>query len=443
MKNLSLKLRSLLVAFIALALFIPFSVFTLDKAFTESLTQAKHNELKLMNLALVSAFELDGDVPYMPELLYEEQLNLPDSGYIGLIVFRGEIVWKSASALHNTINQPPAPATVGEERFLLTEEGSIERLSSYFTYAFTAEFASERDFEPVHFYIINDKTEFNLEREAYLHRLWQWLAMLAVGLLILLLVGINVVLNPVRQLISEISRTANGRQPHLSQRYPVEFIPLKNSINRLIDVEAEQRSRYKNSLGDLAHSLKTPLAVAMGSPALPDETSEALQQIDNIIRRQLKRSAAAKSGWQAKVDVEPLGKKLISAMKKVHRERNLQFALEVLGTCELRGDETDLMEMLGNLLDNACKAANGIVQLTLKQEGEWHQIIVEDDGPGIPHAQKSVLLERGKRLDTYIEGQGIGMAVVSDLVAIYEGRLEIENSPLGGAKVILSFPVTQ
>ena len=142
MTRLSLRLRSALLALLALAIFIPVTVLTLDKAYTESLTQAKHNELKLMNLALVSAFELDGDVPYMPELLYEEQLNLPDSGYIGIIVFRNKVVWKSASALHNeVIATLPAPAT-GDEEFITEDRGALSNTGSYFSYAFTAEFAA-------------------------------------------------------------------------------------------------------------------------------------------------------------------------------------------------------------------------------------------------------------------------------------------------------------
>ncbi|MBT80527.1 MAG: ATP-binding protein [Alteromonadaceae bacterium] len=441
MTRLSLRLRSALLALLALAIFIPVTVLTLDKAYTESLTQAKHNELKLMNLALVSAFELDGDVPYMPELLYEEQLNLPDSGYIGIIVFRNKVVWKSASALHNeVIATLPAPAT-GDEEFITEDGGALSNTGSYFSYAFTAEFAAADSFEPVHFYIMNSRQEFNLERDAFTGTLWKWLLLLAAGLLVLIIAGITFVLNPVRELINEIRLTASGRQGALTRHYPKEFTPLKNSINRLLEAEAQQRSRYKNSLGDLAHSLKTPLAVAMGTNNLPDDAHDSLTQINNIIQRQLKRAAAAKAGWQASVTVAPLAQKLLNAMEKVHRDRSLNINMAGDTGCQFKGDETDLMEMMGNLLDNACKAASTTVLLTLEQEEGWSHIRIEDDGPGIPPDQKDALLERGERLDTYAEGQGIGMAVVADLVAIYEGRLDIADSTLGGAAVTLSFPV--
>ena len=441
MTNLSLRLRSILLALLALVVFIPVAVLTLDKAYTESLTQAKHNELKLMNLALVSAFELDGATPYMPEVLYEEQLNLPDSGYIGLIIFRDKVVWKSASALNNEVLSPPASPDVGDERFIPEDSGALSNIDSYFTYAFTAEFASDSGFEAVHFYIFNNREEFNIEREAYLDTLWQWLLLLSAGLLVLLIVGINVVLAPVRGLIREIRLTASGHQPALDNTYPKEFTPLKNSINRLLEAEAQQRSRYKNSLGDLAHSLKTPLAAAMGTPELPEEAYESLTQIDHIIQRQLKRAAAAKTGWQASVDIAPVVDKLLSAMHKVHRDAGLKLSRTGEQACQFEGDGTDLMEMLGNVIDNACKAASSCVQVSLAQEPGWSHITIEDDGPGIPDNQKDALLERGERLDTYTEGQGIGMAVVADLVAIYEGRLDISDSELGGAAIRLSFPV--
>ncbi|MCU7555287.1 ATP-binding protein [Alteromonas sp. ASW11-19] len=440
MKGLSLRLRSLLVAIIALGLFIPATVLTLERAYTTSLTQAKLNELKLMSLALVSAFELDGDIPYMPELLYEEQLNLPDSGYVGMIAFRDKVVWQSASALNFTITSPPPAPPVGEVQFTDDYRASFDDAQQYFAYTFSAEFAASNDFEPVRFYIFNDKQEFNAERDAFVDTVWQWMLLLSLGLLVLIVVGINVVLAPVRKLISEIHLTARGEQRQLAASYPSEFDSLKRSINHLLQAEAEQRARYKNSLGDLAHSLKTPLAVALGARPLPGEAEEALGQINQLIQRQLKRASAGKSGWQTPIAIAPLVNKLFNAMKKVHRDKQLSFRLNADNNATFAGDHTDLMEVLGNLIDNASKAARSGVWVTVKREGHWLTLLVDDDGPGIPPAQKERLLLRGERLDAYQDGQGIGMAVVSDLVAIYEGQLSIQDAPQGGARIQLRFP---
>ena len=191
MRQLSLRVRSILLAVVLLALFAPFTIFILDGAYTKSLTQAKMSELRLMNLGLLSAFELDGDVPYMPEVLYEEQLNLPGSGYIGVIVFRDTVIWQSASALEYTLKAPSLRVDVGNELFLDNFETTIGNTNDFFVYAFTAEFASSNQFEPVHFYILNDKEQFSAERTTFVNTAWQWIATLCVILLIFIIVGIS------------------------------------------------------------------------------------------------------------------------------------------------------------------------------------------------------------------------------------------------------------
>ena len=246
---------------------------------------------------------------------------------------------------------------------------------------------------------------------------------------------------PVRKLISEISLTSSGQKQQLDAHYPVEFNPLKQSINELIESESQQRARYKNSLGDLAHSLKTPLAVALGVEKLPKQAVESLNQIDQIIQRQLKRASAGKTGWQAAIPLLPITQKVANAMDKVYQHKQLSITIEAINNVAIKADETDIMEMVGNLLDNACKAADSKVLVALKNEGNWAVLTIDDDGPGVPSDKKQALLERGTRLDTYADGQGIGMALVSDLIAIYQGKLLIERAPIGGARFIVKFPV--
>ena len=440
MRQLSLRLRSIFLAIVLLALFAPSTVVILDEAYTDSLTQAKMSELRLMNLGLLSAFELDGDMPYMPEILYEEQLNLPGSGYLGVIIFRDEVIWQSASALEYTFSPPAIDVAVGNELFLESYTPAFEEESQFFVYAFTAEFASSRDFEPVRFYIFNNKALFEAERSTFLSTTWQWIVTLCIALLVFIIIGISLVLLPVRKLIDEISQTSSGNKRELESRYPVEFDSLKESINGLLQTEAAQRARYKNSLGDLAHSLKTPLAVASGNSNLPTEVKESLQQIDKIIKRQLKRASAGKSGWQQAIDVLPVLHKLADAMDKVYQDKALTIEFDMDDNIQFKGDETDFMELCGNLLDNACKAAQDRIVISAETSEGWLTIYVEDDGPGIPDDKKVLLLERGTRLDTYTEGHGIGMALATDLVSIYEGRMLIKDSALGGARIVIQFP---
>lgn len=438
MPNLSLRLRSLLIAILALGIFIPVTVLTLSKAYTTSLLQAKYNELKLMNLAMISVFEFEDGESQMPQMLYDEQLNLPDSGYVGAISVNNQLVWQSASSVYTVFDSLMTTPAIGDEVFI-PQYALDDSDSEYFAYAFTAEFDNGDQYIPVSFYVFNDRRDFLHERDAFLRSVWQYLGALGAGLLVVLIIGMNTLLKPVRLLIGEIQQASGGNQTRLTEDYPPEFTPLKQSINQLLAGEAEQRERYKNSLGDLAHSLKTPLAVALGTPALPDAAKEPLQQIDTLIKRQLKRASAGASAWSQGEPVMPVVKQLIAALNKVYRDKNLK--LGATGDDGLFfGDKTDLMEILGNLMDNACKAARSEVVVSVRQLSRQTELHIDDDGPGIPAEQVERLLNRGQRLDAYTDGQGIGMAVVTDLLTAYEGKLTITRSTLGGAGIKVTFP---
>lgn len=442
MNQFSLKLRSILLTISALGIFIPTTVFTLEQAYANSLKQAKFDQLKAMNLALISAFEFDGSDAYMPDFLYVDQLNLPQSGYLAFVTYNNDVVWQSASSFDFNFAQPELVPSLGEEVFREQQAAVSAGDNEYFLFAFTAEFDHPSGFVPVHFYVLNHIDGFNQEKAVFLSTAWKWLLTLSVGLIIVLWIGSQLILSPVRNLIEEIKRITSGQQTDIQDNYPPEFNPLQTSINKLIRNEEEQRQRYKNSLGDLAHSLKTPLAVALGSPRLPGEAQDALQQMNQLIQRQLKRASAGSASLGAKVAIGPTTHKITGALAKVYRDKSLRFSVDT-ANLEFFGDETDLMELLGNTIDNGAKAAHSQVRIHAEARGQWLVICVDDDGPGIPAAQIPVLLQRGQRLDTYTEGQGIGLAVVSDLVAIYQGKLDIHTSALGGASICMEFPMQQ
>ena len=265
--------------------------------------------------------------------------------------------------------------------------------------------------------------------------------MIALLLLILLLVSLNAALLPISRLNKQIRQAESGQLKRIDQHYPPELEKLKNSINQLLDNEQQQRSRYKNSLSDLAHSLKTPLTVLSGTIGLPQQAKEPINQINLQIQRQLKRAVAGTtSTFDQAVSIKPVVDKLFSAMGKVYADKKLILTHNLQNQeLSFNGDITDLMEILGNVLDNACKAASKKVRLSVTKSITTLFIYIEDDGPGIPKNKREQLLQRGTRLDSYKEGQGIGMAVVADLVCAYQGQLEIKQSDLGGAKITLSF----
>jgi two-component system sensor histidine kinase PhoQ len=185
------------------------------------------------------------------------------------------------------------------------------------------------------------------------------------------------------------------------------------------------------------------LAVLSGTEGLPEPAKEPISQINLQIQRQLKRAVAGTtSTFEQAVPILPVVDKLFNAMDKVYADKNLTLTHDIQQKrIGFNGDITDLMEILGNVLDNACKAATRQVTLSVLTSLSKLQINIEDDGPGIPKNKREQLLERGTRLDSYKEGQGIGMAVVADLVSAYQGQLEISKSSLGGAKLTVVFPI--
>ena len=151
--------------------------------------------------------------------------------------------------------------------------------------------------------------------------------------------------------------------------------------------------------------------------------------------------AGSGSGWEQAEPIAPIVDKLTAAMGKIYRPKNLDFQQQIADGVVFHGDKTDLLELLGNLMDNACKAARKTILVTVQLIDNKLDIGIEDDGPGIAPGDRKALLTRGKRLDSYQEGQGIGLAVVADLVAAYQGQLEMMDSELGGAKIRLRFPL--
>lgn len=436
MIRLSLRLRSFVAALVALLVFIPLTAITLERAFTSSLSQSMIEQLRILSLTLISEFEFQNKAPQMPEQLFNDKLNIPGSGVYAFITVKDKLVWQSLSTLNWQLQPDLNAPEIGQEVF----DPNFRILSDFFLFSYTAEFHDSEGFVPVSFFIVQDKRMFEKEREAFSSTLWNWLSIIALVLLIVLFVTLNMALSPINTLIAQIKRAEKGDIKRLEKPYPPELEKLKHSINHLLDTEQQQRSRYKNSLSDLAHSLKTPLAVLSGNDQLPDSANEPLHQIDNIIQRQLKRAvASAGSGWEQAQKVQETVAKLCSAMGKVHAEKKLTINSNISDDCLFKGDKTDLMELLGNLMDNACKAAESEVLVTGFRQNDLIVIKVEDDGPGIAPQHKEALLRRGTRLDSYEDGQGIGLAVVSDLISAYQGKLAIETADFGGASIQITF----
>ena len=450
MSRLSLKVRIFSAALLALLFFIPLVSFALERAYVNSLTLAMLERMRVQTLTLISEFELVDNVSNMPELIINGQFNLPGSGIYGVVSSGNSVIWKSQSSMNWPVPLFPQLPNVGEDQFIQLEQNSRH----FFLHSYTAEFGWDGEFRSYSFHVFQDSRSFDAEVLHFRTTLWYWLGIVAVILIALLLFSLQTALRPIGRLVSEIHRIEKGKSSRVMDQYPTELETLKANLNHLLNTEEKQRQRYKNSLGDLAHSLKTPLAVLSGMNDLPVQGREPVEQINNIIQRQLKRAVAGTgSRWNQQTPITPIAEKIRTAMDKVYQDKHLWIGLDIADSASFFGDATDLMEMLGNLVDNACKAADTTVFIKTVHSEQTLAIIVADDGPGIPEDKKAVLLERGKRLDSYESGQGIGMSVVADLVAAYEGRLEINNGfeacvdgehfDISGAAIQLVFPLGQ
>jgi len=265
-------------------------------------------------------------------------------------------------------------------------------------------------------------------------------------------------LTPLRRIEHEIEEIEAGRMTELGTEYPRELIGVTTNLNTLLRSERERLARYRNTLGNLAHSFKTPLAVmrnllggAQGRElALAKQLDEQVGRMDDIVKYQLKRAAASGGTGlgTAPVDVRSALEALRAALLKVYVERNIDCVLEVAPFCLFAGDREDLTEIAGNLLDNAFKWSRGKVRMTADRitdptaRRDGLRLIVEDDGPGIPVDERTRVLDRGARLDERVSGQGIGLSVVRELAQLNGGTIHIDESPLGGARIEIRFPAT-
>ncbi|HLJ37656.1 MAG TPA: ATP-binding protein [Steroidobacteraceae bacterium] len=277
-----------------------------------------------------------------------------------------------------------------------------------------------------------------------------WFAGLMALLLLVLAALLRWVLSPVRRMEREIHEVEAGRTDTIGAGYPRELSGVAKNLNALLTGERKRVARYRDTLGNLAHSLKTPLAVMRAS--LPREAQSGtigteIGKMTGIIEHQLKRAAASGGPLigQAPVDLAQVATELRAALLRVYAGKDLALELSIAPESLFVGDRGDLTELLGNLLDNACKWCHSRARLTARTDldaepRERLLITVEDDGPGIPAADRPRVLQRGVRADETVPGHGLGLAMVRDTVGLYGGRLEVDESPLGGARFTVRLP---
>jgi signal transduction histidine kinase len=276
-------------------------------------------------------------------------------------------------------------------------------------------------------------------------------ALLGVALGSSTLLQIRFGLAPLLKLRSAVSDIRRGEAERIPGEYPRDIAPLAQELNLLLDTNREILERARTQVGNLAHALKTPLSVIVNEVARgPGELASKVHDQAAMMRDQVNyyldraRVAALAGTLGVITEVEPVIAGLVRTFAKIYSDKSLAVEVSIQGGTRFRGERQDLEEMIGNLIDNACKwAASRVdiqVQAVRHEDRTRIHIIVEDDGPGLPPEARAEMLKRGHRLDENKPGSGLGLSIVADLAALYRGMLRLDEASLGGLRATLDLP---
>ncbi|MGQ7957512.1 sensor histidine kinase [Pseudomonas sp. SP16.1] len=281
---------------------------------------------------------------------------------------------------------------------------------------------------------------------------WLGLGMGGAALLLILIAQrytVRRALRPLERVRQQIAQLQQGQRSELDTEVPEELEPLVAQTNRLLAHTEDTLKRSRNALGNLGHALKTPLAVLTSlagrdelaaHPALRASLREQLAQIEQRLSRELGRARLAGEALPgARFDCAQELPGLFATLAMIH-DRGLSLDWQAPPGLMLPWDREDLLELLGNLLDNACKWAERRVRLSIEEGAEGYRLCVDDDGPGIDAERREAVLGRGTRLDEQVAGHGLGLGIVRDIVEAWSGRIELQDSPLGGLRVAVRLP---
>lgn len=444
---ISLKLRLLFAGGLVLVFTLGLVGYALDRAFTRSTIAAVEGRLESYFFLALAALEIaeEGSL-HLSDHLVDPRLNQPGSG-LYLRIHSDKVDWLSPSALG--VNLPErAMLDTGESRFV--RPGVDQNL--YIREQGIGWELHDGNIVAMHVSVFEERAGSDREISEFRRGLWSWLGSAAILLVLANLALMGWVLAPLQRIAVDVGNVESGETDELAGPYPVELQPLTRSVNRLLQSESANRKRYRTSLDALAHNLKTPLAVLRaalhgGNRAADSETIEsALDDMQDLVARQLGRAASSARRTMARpVTVLPQVARLVNSLQKVYAGENRRCSIDIDDGTIFFGEQRDLLEMLGNLLDNAFKYGRNQVLISARQLHSnplrpGLEIIVEDDGGGMEAVALPALLQRGVRGDQRTEGHGVGLAIVNELVESYGGSIAVECSKLGGASIKLVFP---
>lgn len=446
----------LLVSATVLAACLGSAGWLLDRTFAATVHSGAEQELQAICYGLLGLFEERPGQLLEPReaepRLQQHQQHPPDARYYAYVDgLDGRPIWRSPTL---RAGAPPSeqPAVrrpaVGEPYFGVAEG----RRPAQFVFAYTVNWETADAVTTL--WVLADQAPYRRQLAEGRRRIVAGLGVAAAVFVAAQAAAMIWGMGPLRRMTRRVRALEAGARADVGQDFPPELSRLARNLNGFIAAQKASRERYRQAMDDLAHSLKTPLAVLTNalkereqSPAL---LREQVAHMQGAVEYQLARASVTKPDFETqRVDVGPLAVRIVRALERAHRGKAAVVELPApseAARLAVRGDERHLMEMLGNVVENAFKYARSRLRVSLQEtadhRGRRIRIAVEDDGPGIPPEQREAVLRRGFRANPATIGQGIGLAVVRELVDAYQGRLDIADSAaLGGASFVLSLPI--
>lgn len=451
----SLAVRLFVSAMVVVAAVLVVTGFVLSSVYREAVERAFDRRLDVYLKTIVAdvASSTAGTVPE-PATLGDPVFNFPLSGWYWQIarVDRAAREFKTARSLPEgtlpLLLDGGVPADFGGLREGYLPGPADQRLRVI---------ERQVDLGSDGLYIVSvaaDSAEIDDEVAGFNTALTVTFAVLGAAFLLTLLFQVRFGLRPLKRMRASLAAVRAGQAEKVDGSFPVEISPLVNEVNALIDTNREIVERARTHVGNLAHALKTPIAVLQNEAAKSDEPlSLKVREQAEIMKSQVAhhleraRMAARASVVTSVEEVGPIVEALARTMAKVYRVKGIDVETEIAEGVRFRGERQDLEEILGNLVDNGCKWALSLVEITVAApqpgsfgERAFFEIIIDDDGPGLTEQQRAEALQRGKRLDETKPGSGLGLSIVAELVGLYGGRFTLATSPFDGLRCIVRLP---
>jgi signal transduction histidine kinase len=399
-----------------------------------------HVSIHLEELLDASRFDTDGD----PLLAFEPsdpRYFDPYSGWYWEVRQSGETLFRSQSLGKSRLQAGDIQPTAETRVYEITGPES-EKLRVHVT---RVDNNDGRD--PLVFLSTAPMTGFSDELAGYSNHIISSFLLLGAGLLLAVFLQVKVALRPLRAIKSDIARIREGKASKLPKSELEDVQTLVDELNNLLDHNAVLLKRARNQLGNLAHSVKNPLSVIKNEArSMPEvqgslilkQTSDISKNIDHYLSQA--RTFGTEKVLGARCGVKTAVDDMIFVMRRIHKDDRLRIDCNDFPDCWFRGEVQDLEEVLGNLMDNACKWAESIVKIHVEIIDERLVITVEDDRPGTPADQVENVMKRGHRLDESKPGHGQGLGIVKDIVNLYGGQLTLGRSSLGGLQAVVNLP---